>query len=293
MKEQTADNLKRFEDIDFSSRLQKYVNVESHQEAMDAGATYVQLKYDGWWARLVVENGVGKVYSRQNQLKHTQETNLPDCVLIGEFLKGTQRVVSGTEGDQHSLIVFDILNWEGLRVDNQSYKSRMDFLGLKFGDNEKYGWVKQCCTYPIEQADLLWEQEVENGNCEGLVYKYSKSHYIGSKVWRRKREFTMDYVVMKMYEGNGKHGGRLGGLICGLYENGKLVEKVRVGGGFNDEERDLIWQSPAFYYDRVLEVKGWQVFDSGALRHPNAVRGKEGKLKWRDDKRPVDCKWPL
>ena len=278
--------------IDFTQRVQKYKNVTEHQQAIKAGADLVQLKYDGWWARAVIKNRSAKIYSRQGQLKDTILVGLPNCVLIGEFLKGTQRVVSGTEGEHSSLIVFDILELESdSDVHEKKYGHRVKIVQdiLKGTDT----WVKPCVTYSsVDFCERLWKDHVENGDCEGLVYKKSSDKYVGSTVWRRKREFTMDYVVMGVEEGLGKHSGRLGAIICGLVEGGVLVEKVRVGGGFNDREREHIWDFPDKYIGRVLEVKGWQVFDSGAMRHPNAVRGGDGKLKWRADKTKNDCVWP-
>lgn len=278
------------EEVDFSKRVQKYKNVTSHKQAEKAGAEIVQLKYDGWWARAVIKNRSAKIYSRQGELKDTMQVGLPDCVLIGEYLKGTQRVVSGTEGEHSSLIVFDILEVGGVEVHSEPYNLRAHRIRQLLSATDT--WVHQCKSYPISEADRLWQSEVENGNCEGLVYKKWSDLYVGSTVWRRKKEFTMDYVVMGFEEGKGKHSGRLGALICGLMVDGYLTEKVRVGGGFNDAEREDIWTNAKKYVGRVLEVKGWQIFESGAMRHPNAVRDKEGNLKWRTDKKMKDCTWP-
>lgn len=286
--DRSPESFMRKEEVDFSVRVQKYKNVDSHKEAIRGGADCVQVKYDGWWARVVVKDRVAEVYSRQGQLKHTQATSLPNCVLIGEFLKGTNRVVSGSEGEANTVIVFDILEWEGDRMDNQMYGRRTEAISKI----DKYAsWIKSCVNYHIEFAERLWKTHVDNGNAEGLVYKSMHDYYVGSTVWRKKKEFTMDYVVMRFNEGAGKHKGRLGGIVCGLFEEGILVEKVTVGGGFNDLEREHIWENPAHYYLQVLEVKGWQLFDSGSMRHPNAVRGEDGKLKWREDKSPSDCTW--
>jgi ATP-dependent DNA ligase len=276
-------------EIDFTKRVQKYVNVDSHLDAVEAGATIVQLKYDGWWARVVVKSKIAFIYSRQNELKGKRRVNLPDCVLIGEFLKGTQRVVAGTEGKHSTLMAFDILELEGKETDSLPYYQRLNNLTNLLERNEC--WVELCETFPIEQSAFLWDKFVEKGNVEGLVYKKKTMPYVGSTVWRRKKQFTMDYVVMGFYEGKGKHSGRLGGLVCGLFVNGVLTEKTKVGGGFNDKERKGIWDNQAHYLGKVLEVTGWQIFESGAMRHPNAVRWGDGELAWRSDKNPSECTW--
>jgi DNA ligase-1 len=89
---------------------------------------------------------------------------------------------------------------------------------------------------------------------------------------------------MGLEPGKGKHKGRMGAIVCGLYVRRKLVRKISVGGGFTDELREEIWKRCEDYIGRVIEVRGWQVFDSGSLRHPQFVR-------FRDDKKASDCKW--
>lgn len=273
--------------MDLTKRKQRYVNVESHSEALDADI--VEVKYDGWWARCVITKGKLQIFSRQGQLKFEGEASLPDCVLIGEYIVGTQRATAGEELGK--VVVFDIIeieshNLPATAVAHWSWKNRrmtleeLDFTGTMFELIE---------TFKPADADELWQSAVIEGGAEGLVYKRSYESYVDSTVYRKKRVFTMDYVVMDLQEGGGANEGRLGALICGLYVNGNLKRKLRVGGGFRDKEREAIWQAPEDYIGRVLEVKGWQLFDSGALRHPNACRGKGGRLRWREDKAPEDC----
>jgi ATP-dependent DNA ligase len=281
-----------FPGVDFASRVQNYENVEAHADAQRMGCDVTELKYDGWWGRLVVEREVGKVYSRQGQLKHEAKIEMPNCVVIGEFLKGTQRVVSGTEGKSDFLMAFDCLEWDGSLVADRKWTRRKRVVNSMQQYTDGGQWVCPVESYGIEDAGELWNRHVDNGNAEGLVYRKSTDPYVGSTLYRRKKQFTVDYVVTGVYEGQGKHKGRLGGVTAGLFVNGKLKEKVKVGGGFNDSEREAIWQSPRLYIGRVLEVTGWQVFESGAVRHPNAVRGEDGLLRWRDDKRPEHCTWP-
>ncbi len=275
--------------IDFEERVQAYKNVESHEEAILAGADIVELKFDGWWGRLVAQGGQAKVYSRQGQLKHEASLDIPDCTLIGEFLKGTQRVVSGGEGAAGNLVVFDVLEMEGRCAAHLPWTARNRMVkGL-----EQYGqWIQPVKSFGIRASGSLWNAYVEGGNAEGLVYKRSSDRYVGSTVWRMKKEFSMDYILISPYEGKGKHVGKLGGVNGGLWVDGKVVQRCKVGGGFNDAEREEIWNNFEKYAGRVLEVTGWQIFESGAMRHPNAARDPlTGLLKWRDDKEPQDCYW--
>ena len=153
-------------------------------------------------------------------------------------------------------------------------------------------WVRLNATYPIAKSDELWEQFVMKGGSEGMVYKNSTDPYVGSVVYRQKRVYDMDYIILGMVEGKGKNAGMMGALIGGQMIRGKVVERCNIGGGFYDSERIHIWKNPEQYVGRVLECHGWQVFPSGAMRHPNASRGADGALLWRSDKTPADCRWP-
>lgn len=84
----------------------------------------------------------------------------------------------------------------------------------------------------------------------------------------------------------------MGKVEGSLYVNGVLKKITLIGGGFTDKERKDIWENFDKYRGRVLEVDGYQLFSSGALRHPNAVRECK-QLKWRDDKPTEECVWPL
>jgi ATP-dependent DNA ligase len=130
----------------------------------------------------------------------------------------------------------------------------------------------------------LWQAFVVDGKGEGLVFRRSGDGYAKATLGRVKVQPTMDYVVMRVVEGGGKHVGRLGAIVCGLYEDGKLVEKVSVGGGFSDSVREVLWASRSRLVGKVIEVRGYGVFNSGSMRHPQFSM-------WRDDKPASDCVW--
>lgn len=275
--------------MDFTKRVQKYVNVEDHETPTFYGADIVEIKYDGWWARVVVRDGHAKIFSRQGQLKAEQEVKAADGVYIGEYLVGTQRAVQGADGASGVVKVFDCISIGDKDIYRIPLTDRKMLAEKSIRD---CSFLEMTPHFPADNSEALWDEHVENGDAEGLVWKNSKQEYIGSTVWRRKQVFTMDYVVMEVNEGAGRRKGMVGNLLCGLYEDGKLVAKVRVGGGFSDAEGKYIFENFEKFRGRVLEVKGWHIFSSGSMRHPNAVRGADGQIRWRSDKRPEDCVWP-
>lgn len=275
---------------DFTKRVQKYVNVEDHQTPAQRGADIVEIKYDGWWARVMVNRGKALIYSRQGQLKAERDVQADDGTYVGEFLVGTQRAVQGADGGTGVVKIFDCLKLGRNEIHNLSLHDRK-----LMADRSIYecSFMEMAPHFPIAESEQLWYDHVDQGDAEGLVWKNSMDRYIGSTVWRKKQVFTMDYVILGVEEGAGKRQGMAGALLAGLFENGELVQKVRIGGGFNNEEMIDMWLNFDKYRGRVLEVKGWHLFDSGALRHPNAVRGADGQIRWRDDKAPEECIWPL
>jgi ATP-dependent DNA ligase len=265
----------------WATRVQKYVNYETAEQAALSGQfQWIQPKYDGWWACVAIRRGRAYIYSRQGVLKNTsavRQTDI-DCVLIGEYLVGTQRAASIGEA-KGQFVAFDMVERHGKCIGDRPYLERSDF-AQRFAEHEQ--WMLPVQNYGIRSHSKVWRELVASGDAEGLVFRSMHDTYGDSVIGRVKRTFTMDYVVMGVERGQGRHSGRAGAVICGLYEGRKLVEKVRVGGGWTDAQRDELFANPKAFIGRVLEVKGWQVFDSGSMRHPNAVR-------FRDDKKAKEC----
>jgi hypothetical protein len=91
----------------------------------------------------------------------------------------------------------------------------------------------------------------------------------------------MDYQLSAAISYHGQQIARH--VTCGVYKQGVLVPLVQVGAFPVALKRDIVqhWDS---YYGQVAELACFQVFRSGALRHPSLVR-------IRDDKAPQECTW--
>jgi ATP-dependent DNA ligase len=272
-------------------RVQAYKNLDTHLQPASRW-DIVQLKYDGWWARVVIESGVARIFSRQNQLKDTfPAPGVKDMILIGEYLKGTNRATSAASSVDVAgcVMVFDALETachSHEKLMKLPYEDRHNLVMALHVSGKFPAWCFGAPAWGVEQAGQLWDNDVLAGGAEGLVFRKLHHTYVDSVIGRVKKEFTMDYVATDVVEGAGKRSGMTGAIIGSLYENGVLVPKVRVGGGFDNAQAIDIYTNFEAYRGRVMEVKGWQVFDSGAMRHPNLV-------KWREDKIAADCIWPL
>jgi DNA ligase-1 len=82
---------------------------------------------------------------------------------------------------------------------------------------------------------------------------------------------SMDCRVIGLYEGEGKHAGRMGGL--------KLIQEndigCDVGSGFTDEDRAAIWDNHSLAVGRIAEIKYQELTPDGVMRFPVFLR-------WRD-----------
>jgi len=312
--------------VTLTSRVQKYINYATPALAAACKKLkfdIVQIKFDGWWARIVIKNGVAQIFSRQNQLKDTfPAEGVADMVLLGEYLKGTNRSTSDASAADVGgvVMVFDALHFGKDGFINLPYRDRHDALVKAKAGGLLPEWCRTVMSWDTNMADKLWEMDVVACGAEGLVFRRSEDNYLDATIGRVKQEFSVDYVIMGFTEGGGKRAKMAGNLIGGLYVpslsfaeaaeirakfiaknpnvkgwtvygRSKLVPKVSIGGGFNDSEMKDQFDNFRKYAGRVLEVKGWQIFESGAMRHPNAVRESNGSIKWRDDKSIYECVW--
>jgi ATP-dependent DNA ligase len=125
---------------------------------------------------------------------------------------------------------------------------------------------------------------------EGLILKSRMAGpYVGggervSTWYKCKRHRTVDYVIMGWEKSTAltkADRNMTANLRCGAYVGGALTELTKVGG--MDHAMSLeIALCPEKFIGRVVELKHFGRFRSGALRHPSIVR-------LRDDKRPGDC----
>jgi DNA ligase-1 len=76
-----------------------------------------------------------------------------------------------------------------------------------------------------------------------------------------------DCPVVSVHEGQGRLAGTMGHVV--VENNGRLV---RVGGGFSDEQRAMIWANRDTVIGSFLEVTFQSKTPDGSLRHPR-IRG--------------------
>ena len=133
-------------------------------------------------------------------------------------------------------------------------------------DSLEYVHYRVCKNY-LEVLAYKDVWETMDSNVEGVMVK-ANTMYQHKRTWdwmKIKDEQSVDFPIVDFYEGKGKYEGMLGGVIV---ENPLTNVRIRVGGGYNDSERTLIWNNREDYIGKTAEVKYQYMTPKGSLRHP-------------------------
>lgn len=135
-------------------------------------------------------------------------------------------------------MVFDIVHFDGHDLTSLPFTQRVAVLDELFEEDGAWHRVSR----HDNGTDLL--DAVRAQRLEGLMAKRRDSPYAPgrrSPSWRKvKVRNHAEFVVGGWLPGAGARSGRLGALLVGYYEDGRLVFAGRVGSGFNDNELDTV-----------------------------------------------------
>lgn len=105
----------------------------------------------------------------------------------------------------------------------------------------------------VSKVTEILEQIVAAGG-EGCMINLLDSPYRFNRCWdimKVKKMNTLDLEVVGYEEGSGRLEGTLGALLV-RYKDGNIV---KVGSGFSDELRALIWLEPSDFIGKIVEVQ--------------------------------------
>jgi transcriptional regulator with XRE-family HTH domain len=230
----------------------KYKDLKAADWAAVEDYDWVELKKDGYFGELVGNENGWVLLSRSGHEVQSGPESLPDCRLLVEQIVGTEWATDrAPDGMYGSLVVWSALGRAGQHLSGDVIADLVDQVG-KAGLK-----VTQSQRYSIDEAQDIWEHEVEQDKWEGLVFRTHNGQFA-----RMKRRESMDYVCIEM---NGDS------AIGGLYnKRGKLVECVSVPRADDLEPGD------------VFEASGLAVTRRGSLRNPRWERR-------RPDKPALEC----
>jgi DNA ligase-1 len=263
---------------------------DKFKPGMDLSYWIVEPKYDGLRCVMIFSKGEGVVLSRNGKplynVGHIVEELLPlvkEGVLDGEIYgsdwadsASTFRASKATKTSESGKFhMFDYLTLEDFknRTCKKTWLNRKAELD-HIPDTEHAIKVRSQIVENTEQAWDKAKEFLEQG-FEGAVAKNPASHYSFDRNldWvKLKFSDTYDVVILDTEEGTGRNKGRLGAFIC-KYKN----NKVKVGGGYTDKEREDFWKDKQKYIGLTLECAAQEVTKDDSLRFPVYKRIRHDK----------------
>lgn len=271
------------------------------------GKTFaVTTKIDGGRIIALKENGQVSFYTRAGQkyeglvdLEDEMSRLMPDNTCLDgeitllvrgnlsskEAYKQTMKIVRQTTNpEKHGIkmLVFDCMTAEEFK--NQycpnDYTVRRANAELLFNQIDFQYFELLPILYrgsDTSKITELLEEEVANGE-EGIMINICDALYEFKRtnsLLKVKKMQTMDLEIIGFEEGTGRLVGTLGAILV-RYKDGNVV---KVGSGFSDEIRTLIWTEPSDFLGKIVEI---QYFEETT----NADGGKSLRFPIFKDFRP-------
>jgi DNA ligase-1 len=258
---------------------------------------YASPKFDGYRCLAVINKGNVTLYSRAGtefvnfpSIVESLEKSFPESsmVLDGEIMSDDFQAMQksafankrGTTVGDVKYFVFGYIPYDEWVSKNFKMKTsdRLDaLLDLNSSFEDTVVVVKQKLINNIDEAYKIEAECLEQG-FEGAMLLPDIPYYLGkksNKLLKLKTMQSQDCRVVGFYEGEAgtRNQGVLGGLEL-IQENG--IE-CRCGTGFNDEDRDYMWNNQSEFLGKVAEIKYQELTNDGVMRFPVFIR-------WRNDK---------
>lgn len=257
----------------------KYFDKPEYVEGKDFAIT---TKIDGGRIIALKENGQVSFYTRAGQryeglvdLEREMLEKLPDGLCLdGEITifdnKGIPSKeaykramkITRSDGEKHGLkmIVFDAMLAEEFRVQkcDRVWEERRRALEFIFGTNNHRN-LQYFELLPVlyqgqdtSKITELLDEAIANKE-EGIMinialapYEFKRTNFL----LKVKKMSTLDLEIVGYEEGSGRLAGTLGAIHV-RYKNGNIV---KVGSGFSDELRALIWLEPSDFVGKIAEI---------------------------------------
>jgi DNA ligase-1 len=198
-----------------------------------------------------------------------------DGELISKDYVGTMNnLFRKSEGKQSDYMIFDMLTL----AEFQQGISNNDYWTRKQGLINLFKQVVNCpnliCVEPFKVLKNATVEDINeatqiamNMGFEGAMIKPLDSKYEckRSYSWQKAKVFQSDeFRIIDFEEGDGKYKGTLGKVIVDV--NGV---SVGVGSGFNDNQRNEIWNDKEQYLGKYIEVQYQEKIEkTNSLRFP-------------------------
>lgn len=248
------------------------------------GEFYVTLKLDGNRCIAIVDKdgksrfftragqpitGLTEIESKLSELKGIEKGMVLDGELLLEnpnnlhskdLFQATQKVVR-KDGEKTNLIfyVFDVMGYDGFLEgkSHSTYETRrergLETLSSYFEDSKCIEVLPVLYKGSDKNVIPLLLAEVEAEGHEGLMINTANGYYQTkrtSDLLKVKSFKSADLICVGVEEGSGRNEGRLGAIIV-EYKGGT----TKVGSGFSDEDRNILWEHEDEIIGKIVEVK--------------------------------------
>ena len=249
---------------------------------------YVEPKLDGIRCFAIVENNEAKLFARSGKLITNFDNTIGialaslgdgcyDGELMGKDFIALMRQAYRKENVEQEgtyIALFDFLPIEEWKSNKTVMitKDRYHELNLRVTRclKSKYVKIVERCLVGADYNKIMKLHNTFVGEgYEGAMVKTVDSPYRFGRsydIMKVKEFHDVDLAIEGMDEGTGRHKGRLGAVIINYKGT-----KVKVGSGFTDELRELVWDNQAGFIGRVIEVRYQEVTPDGSLRFPTFV----------------------
>jgi ATP-dependent DNA ligase len=247
-------------------------NPQYLEELEKTGNFIAEKKMDGIWCSIQT-NSVGvitNIVSRHEKEKITKgfiyfidrNIELSDCILTGELIT-----------KNNELHIFDVIKFKNEDTTKYNNEKRREILESLDIYKDKINLVQRW-----DRDFLKHYNEVINNGGEGLVIKKigNGTIYIpdtkNSNWYKIKKHMTTDYIITGFDISTSiKYRGQIKAIKLGLYKDGIIKEVCRCGS-MKEKDRKYFTDNQKNIIGDVVEIGGYDVFPSGATRHPFFIR---------------------
>ncbi|MDH5684640.1 MAG: hypothetical protein OEZ20_09275 [candidate division WOR-3 bacterium] len=266
------------------------------------GKVLVEPKFDGMFTSIRKVNDQIEVWSRRGERKATLEQILAnsldkfpsDIYLLGEAEYGSQAGRIATERRGYPVIhCFDMV--QGVDDKEDVVKRKLRLIKFLKSLEDKHLVIVEDKIIQVKKVPEIFKQYIKQG-FEGIVVKELDKDFKSENWWKQKKILTDEFIIIG-YEFTNEppyipkgfvvpKNGLVKNIVCGLWKGNKLEEVMRVGITRFDVKLELT-RNPKKHLGKVVEIKGFERFQSGALRHASFVRFRND-LSARDLRKNVE-----
>jgi DNA ligase-1 len=168
--------------------------------------------------------------------------------------------ITRSDGEKHGLkmLVFDAMTAEEFKKQDCKFDyvtRRADAELMLTAAQFKYLELLPILYAGDDTARILelLDEAIANQE-EGVMINICDAKYEFGRTWnlmKVKKMNTLDLEIVGYEEGSGRLAGTLGAIHV-RYKNGNIV---KVGSGFSDELRTLIWLEPSDFVGKIVEIQ--------------------------------------